>query len=98
MFLVRDIFQAKPGKAGALAKIFKQAGEHTKGMEGYSNYRVMTDMVSTYWTVVTEVEVDNIERYTDMARVFTSKPEVAELFKGYMDLVQGGHREIFKIE
>ena len=98
MFLVRDVFQAKPGKAGALAKIFKQANEKLKGMEGYSNPRVMTDMVANYWTVVTEVEVDTIERYTDIARVFTSMPEVAELFKGYMDLVQGGHREIFKIE
>ena len=98
MFLVRDVFQAKPGKAGALAKIFKQANEKLKGMEGYSNPRVMTDMVANYWTVVTEVEVDTIERYTSMARVFTSMPEVAELFKGYMDLVQGGHREIFKIE
>ena len=98
MFLVRDVFQAKPGKAGALAKIFKQANEKLKGMEGYSNARVMTDMVASYWTVVTEVEVDSIERYTNMARVFTSMPELAELFKGYMDLVQGGHREIFKIE
>jgi len=98
MFLVRDVFQAKPGKAGALAKIFKQANETLKGMEGYANARVMTDMIGTYWTVVCQIEVDTIQRYTDMSRIFTSKPEVAELFKGYMDLVEGGHREIFKIE
>ena len=98
MFLVRDVFQAKPGKAGALAKIFKQVNEKLKGMEGFSSPRVMTDMVANYWTVVVEVEVDSIERFTNMSRTFTSMPEVADLFKGYMDLVQGGHREIFKIE
>ena len=98
MFLVRDVFRCKPGKTGALVKIFKQVSAHMQGMEGYANYKVMTDMVSTYWTVVTEVEVDTIERYTNMARVFTSKPEVAELFKGYMDLLEGGQREIFKLE
>ena len=98
MFLVRDVFQAKPGKAGALAKVFKMANEHLGGMEGYSNPRVMTDMVGTYWTVVSQVEVDSIERYTAMSRTFTAKPEVKEIFKGYMELVEGGFREIFKIE
>ncbi len=98
MFLVRDVFQAKPGKAGALAKIFKQVNEKLNGMEGYSNPRVMTDMVAAYWTVITEVEVDSIERYTNMARAFSSMPEVGEIMKGYIDLIQGGHREIFKIE
>ena len=52
MFLVRDVFQAKPGKAGALAKIFKAANEHMLGMEGYSNPRVMTDMVAPIVGVV----------------------------------------------
>jgi hypothetical protein len=33
MFLVRDVFQAKPGKAGALAKVFKQANEYLPGVE-----------------------------------------------------------------
>ena len=98
MFLVRDVFRCKPGKAGALVKIFKQVSEMTKSMEGFTSYRVMTDMVATYWTVVTEIEVDSIEHYTNMTRTFTSMPDVAELFKGYMDLVEGGHREIFKIK
>jgi hypothetical protein len=98
MFLVRDVFQAKPGKAAALARIFKQANEHMLGMEGFSHPRVMTDMVGTYWTVVAQVEVDSIERYISMARTFTSKPEVKEIFKGYMDLVDSGFREIFKLE
>ena len=98
MFLVRDVFQAKPGKAGALAKIFKAANEHMLGMEGFSNPRVMTDMVGTYWTVVSQVEVDSIERYTGMSRTFTSKPELQAIFKGYMELVDSGYREIFNIE
>jgi len=98
MFLVRDVFKTKPGKSGALAKIFKQANEHLLGMDGFRNPQVMTDMVGPYWTVVNQIEVDSIERYTSMSRTFTSKPEVAALFKGYMELVESGYREIFKIE
>lgn len=98
MFLVRDVFQAKPGKAAALARIFKAANEHLLGMEGYSNPKVMTDVFGVYWTVVSQVEVDSIERYSVMARSFTSKPELQEIFKGYIELVDSGYREVFKLE
>ena len=96
MFLIRDIFYTKPGKAKDLVAKFKASVEHLP--EGIKNARVMTDFVATYWTVVLQIEVDELSVYTDMARSFTSKPEVQEIMKGYMDLVTGGKREIFKVE
>jgi hypothetical protein len=57
----------------------------------------MTDVVSNYWTVVQEIEIESLAVWEKMSG-FTSKPEVREILKDYMTLVEGGHREIFKIE
>ena len=94
MYLVREVFQTKPGKAKDLVKIFKEAG---KIMEGMGNTRIMTDAVSNYWTVILEMEVENLAAWEKMAGT-TQKPEVKEIMKDYMTLVEGGYREIFKIE
>jgi len=97
MFLIRDVFQAKPGQAKALVEKFKQTIPIMK-KEGMKSPRLMTDFIGTYWTVVMENEIDDLTVYTSQMRTFTSKKEVADIMKGYMDLVQGGHREVFILE
>jgi hypothetical protein len=57
----------------------------------------MTDTVAGYWTVVCETEVEDLKTYFDMGASRPS-PEAEEAMKGYMDLVNGGRREIFRIE
>ena len=94
MYLVREVFQTKPGKAKDLVKIFKEAGKH---MEGMGKTRIMTDAVSNYWTVILEMEAVSLAAWEKMAGT-TQKPEVKEIMKDYMTLLEGGHREIFKIE
>ncbi len=54
MYLIREVFQAKPGKAKDLVKMFKAAMVHFQKEQGISNVKVMTDVVSNYWTVVVE--------------------------------------------
>ena len=96
MYLVRDIFKCKPGKAKELVNIFKQTIPFMEG-ENISNARLLTDVVSEYWTVVLETEVETLADFENR-RGFTSKPEVQEIMKDYMTIVEGGKREIFKIE
>ena len=98
MYLIREVFQAKPGKAGALVKMFKQAQPHIEKQEGMKNMKIMTDAVGTYWTVVIESEVEDMGKFFDNLRGATASDELKEIMKGYMDLVEGGHREIYKIE
>ena len=95
-YLIRDVFQAKPGKARELVEIFKSIRGYLEE-DGFTNLRIMTDYTGTYWTVVLQSEVKSIPEFDLHSRNFTSRLEVAELMKGYMDLVQGGHREMFKI-
>ena len=96
MYMVRDIFQCKPGKAKELVNKFKQTipfmeEQHLK------NVKIMTDVVSNYWTVVLEGEVESLAAFENR-KGFTSQEKVKEIMTGYMDLVEGGKREIFQIE
>lgn len=97
MYLIRDVFNTKPGRAKDLVAKFKKAMPHmpTSEMRGM---RVMTDTVAGYWTVVCETEVEELQTYFDRGRAQPASPELEEAMKGYMDLVNGGHREIFRIE
>jgi len=97
MNIIRDVFKTKPGKAKDLVKIFKNTNPHIEEI-GIRNTRILTDTVAGYWTVVWEFEVDKLGDYFAMF----DNPEIAKkvrsTMEGYMDLVEGGHREIFKIE
>jgi hypothetical protein len=97
MLLIREVFNAKPGKAGQLAKMFKQVIPYME-KAGLKNTKVMTDFVANYWTVVIQSETDELAKFEKEVRGFTSQSEVKEIMKDYMSLVNGGHREIYKIE
>ena len=96
MYLIRDTFNCKPGKAKDLVNIFKQTIPYMEE-KSYKNPRLLTDTVSNYWTVILEIEVDSLAEFENR-RGFTSKPEVREIMKDYMTLIESGKREIFRIE
>jgi len=98
MYLIREVFQAKPGKAKDLVKMFKLAAPHFEKVGDMKAMKVMTDVVSNYWTVVVESETDNIGSFFSNMRTATMSDELKDIMKGYMDCVEGGKREIFLIE
>jgi hypothetical protein len=98
MYLIREVFQAKPGKAKDLVKMFKAAAPHFAKMGDMKNMRVMTDIVSTYWTVIVESETEDMGGFFANMRSATMSDELKEIMKGYMDYVEGGKREIYMIE
>lgn len=96
MYLIRDVFKCKPGMAKDLVKNFKLTIPFMEAQQ-FNNVKIMIDVVSNYWTVVLEGEVNNLAAFENH-KGFTSQPEVKEIMTGYMDLVNSGYREIFKIE
>jgi hypothetical protein len=98
MFLIREVFKAKPGKAKELVKKFKAAAPFFEKMGEGKNHMVMTDVVADYWTVVMQWETDDLGKFATNLRGGTASPELMEIMKGYIDLVEGGHREIFLVE
>jgi hypothetical protein len=97
MYLVRNIFHAKPGKAKELVSRFKEASRFMQS-EGVVRTRIMTDAVAGFWTVVSEMEIPNLATLDRFSSGTNSNPEIRDAMKDYMTLVEGGHREIFKIE
>ena len=98
MFLIRDIMYCRPGKARAMVDKFVALSKMGQQM-GFGPMRVMTDVsAERYWTVVSEMEVESLEEYTETSRKTMEIKEVQEVMKGYHDLVDHGRREIYMIE
>lgn len=97
MLLIRDVFRCKPGKARMLAEMFKKTIPSMEQQDGFKNCRVMVDYVASYWTVVLQAECERIEEFDHHSRTFGTRDDVREALKGYMELVEEGHREIYRI-
>lgn len=97
MFLVRDVFRCKPGQAKNLIEKFKQSMALLENTEGFNGYRILVDYVATYWTVVLESEIEDLGQFDQHMREWGDRKDVQEVMRGYMDSVESGYREIFRI-
>ena len=97
MYVIRDVFRCKPGKAKAVADKFQKTIISMKELDGFHNPRILVDVVAGYWTVVLESDVDSLEKFEKHMATFTSRPDVREALAGYMDMVDSGYREIYRI-
>ena len=99
MIVIRNVFHCKPGQAKNLVKMFKETSTQP-GMEG-TKTRVMTDLSAPFWTVVFETEAESLQAWENQMTALAAGGERANTrdpMKGYMDLVEGGYREIFRVE
>ncbi|MEJ2721553.1 MAG: hypothetical protein P8181_10520 [bacterium] len=90
MLVVRDIFTAKPGQASALAKLISEV------LADEPNRRVLTDLVSTFNTVVLEMEVEDLaayEKLREKRKAYAAKFREA----GYTNLFYKGRREVLEV-
>ena len=98
MFLIRDIMYCKPGQARPMVQKFLALAKLGQQM-GFGTMRVMTDVsAERYWTVVSEVETDSLEKHAELARKSMENKEFQDAMKGYHELVESGRREIYTIE
>lgn len=97
MYVVRDVFRCRPGKARELVGKFKAAAPHLQDI-GIANVRILTDKAARFWTVVLEGEIESFDGFVGALEQRATSPELQQAMSGYMDLVTGGHRELLKIE
>jgi hypothetical protein len=102
MYLVRDIFNCKPGKVRPMVEKFLAMGKLGEKI-GMPRMRVMTDFCGEqYWTIVSEMEIPNLQAFEDMMKNPQGSAEdmkkFEEIMKDYHDLVDHGRREIYRIE
>ncbi|MEO8215804.1 MAG: hypothetical protein ABI718_01860 [Acidobacteriota bacterium] len=97
MIVIRNVFRCKPGQAKKLVEMFKATITTSGGAMGPT--RILTDLSAPFWTVVFENEAESLAAWeTQFNTVGSAESEARKHMAGYMDLVEGGHREIFKIE
>jgi hypothetical protein len=98
MFLIRDIMFCKPGQARPMVQKFLALDKVSRQL-GMGSMRVLTDVsAERYWTVVSEMEVEDLGAYAEMSRKSMQQKEFQEAMKDYHDLVVEGRREIYQIE
>ena len=98
MLLIRDIMYCKPGQARPMVQKFLSLSKLSQQM-GMGKMRVTTDVsAERYWTVVSEMEVESLDTFAEMARKSMENKDFQEAMKGYHDLVDHGRREIYTIE
>ena len=98
MILVRNIFQAKFGKAGevahGMAQMFQQAGG-----EPPVRWRVLTDLSSgPFDTVVVETEHTSLAEFEQWRAAMFASPEFQQQPQEGEPPFIGGRAEIFTIE
>jgi hypothetical protein len=102
MLIVREIMYCKPGKVRPLVEKFVAMNQLGVKM-GMPKMRIMTDVsAERYWTVVSEMEIENWQKFEDMMSGNGQNQEdmkkFEELMKGYHELVDSGKREVYKLE
>ena len=93
MFVVRETFTAKPGKASQLAQLFKQVMSEMPRMKP----RVSTDFIGQFNTVVLETEAEDLNEFEKTMQEYMSRQDLRDKMKGYTELYQEGRREVFKV-
>lgn len=97
MFVIRDVFRCKPGKAKDLVAKFKATFASLERDDGFRNCRIMVDAVADYWTVVVECDAASLAEFERHMTEFGTRPDVRAAMEGYMELVLEGRREIYRI-
>jgi len=99
MILVRLVFQAKWGKAGAVANEFKRNAEMMKKMFGPDvRVRILTDLSGPFDTVVQELEVESLAAWERIRAAMFANPEVQELQERGESPFESGRTEFYTIE
>ena len=97
MIVVRDVFRLKFGAAREALAAFKEVGEVAKKSGfGDGSFRVLTDLVGSYYTLVLETTHQSLADYERMSRGM-SDDNWRNAYKKFTPHVESGYREILSV-
>ena len=94
MFVIRNVFRCKPGQAKNVIDKFKAVQPL---MQDFAKHTIMVDEVASFWTVVVQVETEDLATFQKMLHERGSDTRIQDAMSGYMDFVESGYREIFRV-
>lgn len=95
MMIVRDVFQCKYGHGDELLALFREM--QTMGPMPAGS-RVMTDASGPFFTIVTEMPVEDFAGWQRMQQEEMGNPDFADWFGRMMEVVESGRREFWNVE
>ena len=98
MLLARQVFQAKYGRGDELVALFQELNTRLQEEdEPGPRFRILTDASGPFFTVVTEIEVENFAAWEGGFRKAMDRPWMGEWFSRMTPLVESGSREFYTI-
>ena len=102
MLLIREIMYCKPGKVKPMVEKFLAMNKLSSKL-GMPAMKVMTDFSGErYWTLVADFETPSMAEFEKMMQgqgmSEADTKEFERLMEGYHDLIDSGHREIYRLE
>jgi len=98
MLVVRETFTANPGQASKMAKLFRKVFADKK------TFRVMTDLIGSYNTVIMEMQVKDLAEFERVMKEYATgkpgpgmDPNAFKEMSKYTEMYQTGRREVFQI-
>lgn len=96
MILERNVFYLKFGKAKEVIALAKEAKKQLMDA-GYKGNRTMVDLVGHSYTLVTEMEWENLAQMEDEMKKAFSDKNWQTWYQKFVPLVESSYREIFTI-
>jgi hypothetical protein len=98
MYVVREVLNCKPGKVRPMLEKFRAISKALQDM-GHEPFRLLTDVTGEpFWTLVAEVETESIDEFFAVEQRLMANEELGKTMADYHDLVEGGRREIYRLE
>lgn len=96
MFVIRDIFQLKFGKAREARESLKQLREINEQM-GFPQLRVLTDFTGESYRLIMESEFPTLAEYERQLTSTMATPEWREGYTTFIPLIESSYREILRL-
>ncbi len=98
MIVVRSIFRLKFGKTREAVALFLEGMALMKHKgSGRAPSRLLTDLVSSFYTIVFEQTFESLTDFENSARKNMADEDWKAWYQKLLPLVESGHREIFTI-
>ena len=100
MLMVRDVFQAKYGRGDDLVNLFQEMLSIWQQSELWSllrDRRILTDASGPFFTVVTELVVDDFAAWQQLTAQEFAHPQFAGWFRRMTEVTESGRREFYSV-
>ena len=98
MYVIREVLNCRAGKVRQMVEKFRALSSALEEM-GQEPLRLLTDVSGEpFWTIVAEAKVERIDDFFTVEQELMANESLRKTMADYHDLVNGGRREIYRIE